>query len=185
MTKTKGIKRFHWLARQINRNNFKVGAEIGCEAGITTSHLLRYCSQLHLYAVDTWGDLVPEELRSKAYNYHLKNFSMIYPRFIKHTKPYHNRLTILRGISWEMAGHVKDESLDFIFIDADHGYETVMKDILAWGPKVRPGGLISGHDYDPNHQDTYGVVQAVDEYFGKDGFSLTFDFVWFAYKKVA
>lgn len=177
------IRRYHWLARQVTKHGFKSGAEIGCEAGITTSFLLRHCSQLHLYAVDTWGDLVPESLRSEAYNYHTKNFDVIYPRFLDRVKHYRNRLTILQGVSWEMACKVEDGSLDFIFIDADHGYESVMKDILAWVPKVRPGGLISGHDYDPKHEDVYGVVQAVDEYFGKDNFKVTFDWVWFAWKK--
>jgi predicted O-methyltransferase YrrM len=40
-----------------------------------------------------------------------------------------------------------DESLDFVFIDADHRFEYVINDVIEWSKKVRPGGLIISHDY--------------------------------------
>ena len=56
-----------------------------------------------------------------------------------------------------------DESLDFVFIDAEHDYKNVRRDIDAWLPKVRKnGGIISGHDHCP---DFTGVIQAVSETF--------------------
>ncbi len=54
----------------------------------------------------------------------------------------------------------KDESLDFVFIDADHSYEGVLEDIKLWHPKVKRGGTFAGHDYDWT-----GVKAAVTEYF--------------------
>lgn len=58
----------------------------------------------------------------------------------------------------------KDGELDFCFIDADHSYESVKNDILAWKPKVRSsGGIIAGHDYDLSWPELNGVIQAVDE----------------------
>lgn len=56
-------------------------------------------------------------------------------------------------------------SLDMVFIDGDHSYEGVKADIEAWLPKVKPGGVICGHDY---NRDEYGVTRAVDELFGKE-----------------
>jgi predicted O-methyltransferase YrrM len=56
----------------------------------------------------------------------------------------------------------KDESLDGVFIDADHSYEAVKKDIADWIPKIRRGGILAGHDY---IQTFGGVVQAVNESF--------------------
>lgn len=53
-----------------------------------------------------------------------------------------------------------DNSIDFLFIDADHSYEGVKRDIQMWIPKVRSGGVIAGHDYDWE-----GVKKAVDELF--------------------
>jgi hypothetical protein len=70
----------------------------------------------------------------------------------------------LRGDSTLMAGHFADDSLDFVYIDACHRYKKVKQDILAWLPKVKNGGVLAGHDYDPAHP---GVVRAVEEIFGK------------------
>jgi hypothetical protein len=70
-----------------------------------------------------------------------------------------------------------DEALDFVFIDADHRYEGVRQDIGDWLPKIRSGGMISGHDYNP--QTFPGVVRAVDELIGNQ-VRLEQDHVWWA-----
>lgn len=56
-------------------------------------------------------------------------------------------------------------NLRCVFIDADHSYEGCAADIKAWLPKVMPGGLLAGHDYNDSFP---GVVQAVDEAFPGD-----------------
>lgn len=60
----------------------------------------------------------------------------------------------------------EDGSFDFVYIDASHRYEDVKDDIEAWTPKVRPGGIVSGHDYfDGLYEGVhFGVKSAVDEY---------------------
>lgn len=55
--------------------------------------------------------------------------------------------TLLTEDSAEAARHFADESLDFVFIDADHQYDAVLRDLKAWWPKIKPGGRIGGHDY--------------------------------------
>ena len=47
-----------------------------------------------------------------------------------------------------MAKDIPEGSLDLCFIDADHTYEGVSKDILAYQSKVKKGGIFCGHDYD-------------------------------------
>lgn len=54
-----------------------------------------------------------------------------------------------------------DETPDFVFIDANHTYDDVRADIRAWLPKVKPGGILAGHDYSPEMFP--GVCKAVDE----------------------
>jgi len=68
---------------------------------------------------------------------------------------------------------VADHSLDLCFIDADHSYEGVKNDLNNWEPKVKRGGIISGHDY--NGMAWPGVKQAVDEKYpvvNYDGYSI-------------
>jgi hypothetical protein len=57
----------------------------------------------------------------------------------------------------------KDKTIDFIFIDANHDYDNVKKDIEAWLPKVKIGGIIAGHDYIMCSWP--GVVNAVNDFF--------------------
>ena len=55
-----------------------------------------------------------------------------------------------------------DKFFDFIFIDADHKYQSVKDDILNWLPKLKENGLMGGHDYCSYW---VGVKEAVDEVF--------------------
>ena len=57
----------------------------------------------------------------------------------------------------------EDGTLDFVFLDADHGYEAVRRDLQCWFPKVKRRGVLGGHDY--SNTDFPGVRRAVDEFF--------------------
>lgn len=60
---------------------------------------------------------------------------------------YADRCTMLRMDSVEAAATFADQSLDFVYIDGDHSLKGCRRDLEAWWPKVRPGGVIAGHDY--------------------------------------
>ncbi len=99
-----------------------------------------------------------------------------------------SRVKILIGDSSKMMSHIPDGSLDVCFIDADHRYISVIKDIAACLSKVRDGGVICGDDYDDIHlaggPDSFtlfeldsdyikgkkhcGVMQAIHDVFGDD-----------------
>ena len=171
-------RRWNWISEQILKHGFTKGAEIGCHKGNTTSYVLQYCPEVHLIAVDLWAFLpevyCPRELTLRTN----ENQDAIFNIFKKKVEPYKKRLQILRGVSWEMANLVPDESLDFIFIDADHGYENVKKDIIAWVPKVKKGGLICGHDINIS-----GVYQAVQELI-IDSKAAGTDVIWYTWKSL-
>jgi predicted O-methyltransferase YrrM len=69
------------------------------------------------------------------------------------------------GCSWDVATRYPDESIDFVFLDASHAYESISRDIDAWRPKVKRGGLLAGHDYVHWTNPEFGVVRAVNERF--------------------
>lgn len=63
------------------------------------------------------------------------------------------------------------EPIDYLYVDAAHDYDSVRADLDAWGPHVRPGGLLLGDDYG---NDMYpGVKEAWDEYEQLHGLTLT------------
>ena len=72
---------------------------------------------------------------------------------------------IHEGISWEMLSYLPNDFFDFIFIDGDHSYDGALQDITVSKLKIKPNGVIAGHDY--NHPPEEGLRRAVHESFGK------------------
>lgn len=60
---------------------------------------------------------------------------------------YGDRVSYLRMTSADAAPQVEDGSFDFVYIDGNHAPEHVRQDLELWWPKVRPGGILAGHDY--------------------------------------
>lgn len=77
-----------------------------------------------------------------------------------------SRVRLLRAASPSAAARFPDGSLDFAYIDANHSYPAVAADLRAWYPKVRPGGLLAGHDYLDGVVGgcVFGVRTAVDDF---------------------
>ena len=82
-------------------------------------------------------------------------------RAIDQLLPYRPRVMFLITTSADASSMIADKSMDLIFIDGDHAYEGVNDDIALWTPKLRDGGILSGHDYDDSLHP--GVVRAVNE----------------------
>jgi hypothetical protein len=89
-----------------------------------------------------------------------------------------HKVRIVKKKSVEAAKDFRDASMDVVFIDADHRYEYVKADIMAWLPVVRAGGFLMGHDYGTRNH--WGVEKAVDELLGSYGEGVTVedDRVW-------
>jgi hypothetical protein len=134
-----------------------VTAELGVAEGYFSEHMLRDWGSSHHYAVDNWGTLPVTGDGAFPQHWHDKN----YETAIGKLKPYSDRVTVLRGLTWQMADQVKDESLDLVYLDAAHYYEAVKQDLEAWYSKVKPGGVVAGHDF---INPAYGVLQAVTEF---------------------
>lgn len=79
--------------------------------------------------------------------------------FLENTKEYHGYFHIMPQPSEHSAGFFEDKTIDFVYIDASHDYESVKQDLNLWHPKIKTGGTIGGHDYGWE-----SVKQAVDEF---------------------
>lgn len=135
-------------------------AEIGCAEGFFSADILRWPNVKEFYMIDNWGTIENQfGDGSSPQDWHDKNYSNAMMRVNFAIE----KVKVLRGISWDMAAHVKDESLDMVYLDACHTYECVKKDLEAWVPKVKKGGIVAGHDM---LNRAYGVYDAVHEFTG-------------------
>lgn len=143
------------LNRLLPRN--PVTAELGVAEGNFSQHICKEWKPSLHYLVDFWGTL--NTTGDGAFNQLWHN--MNYHTMLWKMHPYEDITKVLRGMTADMAKSVPDETLDIVYIDAGHSYEAVRADLEAWYPKVKPGGIIAGHDF---INPAYGVLQAVQEF---------------------
>ena len=74
-------------------------------------------------------------------------------------------LTLINSISDGAKDKIADGSIDLLFVDGNHHYEQVRRDLQNYWPKVKKEGVLLGHDYQDPHP---GVIRAANEVFGKD-----------------
>ena len=142
----------------------RVGTEVGAWRGLTSESLLCRFPNLRLIMVDCWEiggghETMPKtagELKAARWEAQFR------------TEFADGRREILWAESVEAARRVTDGSQDFVFIDGEHTYEEVRRDIMSWWPKVRIGGILCGHDYRglavPGAEFRGQVKRAVDEW---------------------
>lgn len=130
------------LAELFAELGFTKGAEIGTEQGVYSEVLLSANPNLMLYSIDAWHAY-------KGYRDHTRQEKL--DRFYQITKDrlakFGDRSMMLKMFSMDAVKQCKDESLDFVYIDANHDFINATQDIYYWSKKVRKGGIISGHDY--------------------------------------
>lgn len=152
------------LAKYLGEQGYKLGAEIGTCYGEYAKRLYENIPDLQLIVVDNW-DNAETERRQRV---HARNVEW----YCRNALANH-RAIVIKMASLDAAKLIADGSLDFVYIDAAHDYDNVKADLEAWTPKVRQGGIVAGHDYYvfPGSGND-GVVRAVDEFVGSNGYKL-------------
>lgn len=161
-----------------------VGAEVGVFGGDMSAALLAR-EDLRLYMVDSWegggaaytgdsGDFHANLTQGQQDGYRARAERL--------TAFAAERRWLVPLRSHKAAASVPDGSLDFVFIDADHGYEGCLSDLRSWFPKIKAGGLFSGHDYENVDFPKFGVTRAVNEFAAERGLVIELgeNFTWFA-----
>jgi hypothetical protein len=134
------------------------GAEVGVWRGEFSELLCQANPALQLTCVDAWTPY-PEYSSYRQPSKFAEAEADARERLPKYA------CTIIKGFSLDAARRIPKGSLDFVYLDAAHHFDAVMQDIIAWAPKVRSGGIVSGHDYFPEHRHWgFRVMEAVDAY---------------------
>lgn len=181
----------------LNKMKFKIGAEIGTFKGEFTETIIKNWNG-KIYMIDVWRPLDKEEYNDASNGLYNGD---VYKEAMESIRGNEDRCFMLRMKSKYAIDLFPDESLDFIYIDANHSYDSVKEDLEIWFPKLKKGGLFSGHDYInidwyrdknflPNGKDkhiysnnyyhgVFGVNPAVDEFCEKLGYEFNLTSEWF------
>jgi predicted O-methyltransferase YrrM len=122
----------------------EVGAYKGRSAAYMAVEIHNSGKQIDFHVVDVWDEHPYKEV------------------FIRNVASRFPFVTVHHMGSVVAARKFPERSVDFIFIDGSHSYKNVKKDIFAWLPRMKPAGIMAGHDYVPHFD---GVVRAVAEIF--------------------
>ncbi len=168
------VMRWHVIGGLCLQSGFRKGAEIGVSQGRFTMYLCAIMHDLKMIAVDRWEEQPDHKTEGWVGWDHqgsLTKFRATCDQYFT------DRVEIIQSDSVIASTFIEGESLDFVFIDADHSYEGCKADIEAWSPKVRKGGMVAGHDYNSKWP---GVIKAVTECV--PGAIISHDSVWLKFK---
>lgn len=156
----KRCKKFkrHDLIKIFKDLGFKEGAEIGVAEGKFSEYICDTMGEGYKHhAIDPWSPNV-EDRRSQLIGgrHSEKRYQQALTRLLP------KKATIYRLRSIDAVMKFEPHSLDFVYIDGCHNFDSIMFDLIEWSKIVKPGGIVSGHDY--YHFRWAGVVPAVDTY---------------------
>jgi cephalosporin hydroxylase len=133
------------LHHVLNKVDAKIGIEIGVQCGEYTEYLLKTTS-MFMYGIDPWGKIEGcDDQGNVSDEKHQQNMERTFDRLDSFIRQ--ERCKLIRSLSLDAVENFKNDSVDFIYIDADHSYDHVKADIEAYYPIVRKGGIIAGHDF--------------------------------------
>lgn len=149
-------------------DNFKpsgVGIEVGVQEGVFANYILKKCPNLKLYLLDCW-QMQDQNVYFDISNVDNNDQAQCLLKTIINNADYFDRVRIIKEFSDQAVEFFNNNFFDFIYIDANHSYESVKNDLIKWFPKLKSGGLFAGHDYVNgwHGQNLFGVQQAVDEF---------------------
>jgi predicted O-methyltransferase YrrM len=146
------------LETLVGRENL-VGAEIGTYNGTNALNIFQNLDIQKLYIIDPLEEYI-EGIKSHV--------PSTLSRIKSKLKEYNGKFIFLQCTSDDAVNNIADGELDFVYIDGNHEYEFVRRDLKNYYPKVKSGGLICGHDFDEpeeGNEKANGVIQAVLEFF--------------------
>jgi len=138
-----------------------------CEVGVNAGDFFMYLATTipdHLVGVDVWDKYDIEAYKS------IPSYYLFYPhernKYLRESiqewaSKQVNNVEIIVDFSVRASIQFEDDYFDFVYLDADHTYKGVTDDLESWYPKVREGGILSGHDY-INWDDTSLIARGVD-----------------------
>ncbi len=142
--------------------------EVGVGRGEFSEALLHVWRGRHLLSVDPWSQAPADGYRDIA-NVSQDEHERLHRETLARLSRYGSRSTVWRMTGTEAAARLPAYCLDFVYLDARHDRASVLADLDQWFDKVRPGGVLAGHDYVDGSfpEGEFGVRSAVDEFLAR------------------
>jgi hypothetical protein len=182
------MKRRRWdaILDRLNTDERIVGVEVGVWTGKNAVRLLTARPQLTLYLVDPWKAAEPgssfAESGAEMAGFGQEEFDMAKEKTLAIAEHYGKRVKVLEMDSADGAAEIAKRrvKINFIFIDGDHSYEGVTRDLNNWAGFLENDSLhwIAGHDYANKNGE---VKRAVDDFFGEGRVQVDSDHTWFVF----
>jgi len=140
-------------------------AELGVNKGEFSQEILRVSKPQIFYLVDAWD--------SERYDGGLRN--RVESMFVNQITA--GKVMIHQGYSTDLASSFEDRYFDWIYIDTDHSYQVTKAELHAYKNKIKPDGIIAGHDYSQGNWGKilrYGVMEAIHEFCIQEGWELIY-----------
>jgi len=146
-----------------------IGAEIGVDQGDFSKRIIKIVKPKKLHLIDPWEYQEEKIYKNSLYggkggNNQIeieKKFQNVLIKFRKQIK--NDIVTIHRGFSEKVLESFEDDYFDWAYIDGNHLYDFVKKDLELSNLKVKKGGIIALDDYGIEGWWKGGVQKAVDE----------------------
>ena len=161
-------KYYHLLPNIINQHEYKIGCEVGVAYGGHSAAILNKTDVQKLFSIDPYleyGDKTNNFLFRSALDKvtKQKSWDLLYLHVLDRLSSFGSRSDLLRMTSLQAVEFFQKESFDFVFLDANHSFDSVMQDLHAWFDKIKSGGVFCGDDYESaRHPD---VTRAVNHFF--------------------
>jgi Methyltransferase domain len=142
-----------------------VVAELGVDKGSFSQKILTINKPSKLHLVDAWDTVRYGEDKAQ----------LVRQQFEAQIAA--EKLQLHRGYSTDRAADFPDQYFDWIYIDTSHLYQTTFDELRAYAPKMKPGGIIAGHDFVTGNWVAglrYGVREAVYEFCVEAGWEFIF-----------
>lgn len=152
-----------FMLKKYNKASDLIGVEIGVDRGDNAAYILNILPIKRLFLIDPY--LEYEEFKGNAgwENMTQAKFDEYFREAQKKVRYFKDRTEFIRKKSEDAADDILD-NLDFVYLDGNHDYKFVKRDIELYYPKVKSGGVMGGDNFDPLFP---GVPRAVLEFTDK------------------
>jgi hypothetical protein len=145
-----------------------VGVEIGVWLGSFAYHVLLQKHPSELYLIDPWEYGLQKDMEINPTPAKQRQRDALYEQVCQYFAPYEN-VEIIRQKSEDAVSLFPDDYFDYVYIDGEHSYDAVMRDLTNYLPKVKVGGYLIGDDYGWT-----GIAPAVQDFLKKHPGELQF-----------